>query len=131
MKSDAQIQQDVIEELQWRHSVNALNVGVGVHNGLVTLIGRVGSHREKWNAECAARAVLEVAMVINEIDVRPDTPAHADNAAHRLDMEPAFCSPQTTMLDDNIDFDSIFKADFEAAAKRRTNSRNTNLPLKS
>jgi hypothetical protein len=130
MKSDAQIQQDVIEELQWRHSVNALNVGVGVHNGLVTLIGRVGSHREKWTAECAAKAVPEVAMVINEIDVRPNTPADADNVAHCPTIESIFSLLPATMLDDNMDFDSIFKADFEAARKRRDNCANTNLPVK-
>ena len=41
MKSDAQIQQDVMDELKWQPSLKAGELGVAVKNGVVTLSGTV------------------------------------------------------------------------------------------
>src|SRR5664279_283594 len=41
MKSDLQLEQDVLEELKWEPSVNAADVGVEVKDGIVTLAGHV------------------------------------------------------------------------------------------
>ena len=69
MKTDAQLQQDVIAELKWEPSVNATQIGVEVKDGIVTLAGHVDSFGEKWNAERAAQRVFGVKALAVEIDV--------------------------------------------------------------
>ena len=44
MKTDTQLQQDVIAELKWEPSVNAAQIGVEVKDGIVTLAGHVSSY---------------------------------------------------------------------------------------
>mgnify|MGYP000146078925 CR=1 FL=1 len=51
MKTDIQLQQDVLAELKWDPKINAANVGVEVKNGVVTLSGHVDNYPEKWAAE--------------------------------------------------------------------------------
>lgn len=69
MKTDAQIQQDVIAELKWEPSVNAARIGVEVKNGIVTLAGHAGSYAEKYDAERAAQRVSGVQALAVEMDV--------------------------------------------------------------
>ena len=69
MKTDAQVQQDVMSELQWEPSVHAERIGVEVKDGVVTLAGHVGSFSEKWNAEQAAQRVAGVRALAVEIEV--------------------------------------------------------------
>ena len=69
MKTDIQIQQDVMAELKWEPKVNAAHIGVEVKNGVVTLSGHVDSFAEKWNAEEAAKRVSGVKVIAVEIDV--------------------------------------------------------------
>jgi len=79
MKTDAQVQHDVTEELHWEPSVNAQDVGVTVKNGVVTLSGHVGSYAEKRNAERAAQRVTGVTALAVDIDVRlPDVSKRSD-----------------------------------------------------
>jgi osmotically-inducible protein OsmY len=70
MKTDAQVQQDVIAELKWEPSVNAAHIGVEVNGGVVTLAGHVGSYAEKWDAERAAQRVSGVKALAIEMDVK-------------------------------------------------------------
>ena len=69
MKTDSQLQQDVIAELKWEPSVNAAQIGVEVSGGVVTLAGHVDSFTAKWNAERAAQRVAGVKAMAIEIDV--------------------------------------------------------------
>jgi osmotically-inducible protein OsmY len=69
MKTDLQLQQDVITELAWEPSVNAAQIGVEVKDGVVTLAGHVGSYGEKWEAERAAQRVAGVRALAVEMDV--------------------------------------------------------------
>ena len=69
MKTDAQIQQDIIEELKWEQSVEASHIGVEVADGVVTLAGHVHSFAEKWAAEQAAQRVTGVKALAVEIAV--------------------------------------------------------------
>lgn len=69
MKTDSQVQQDVITELKWEPSVNAANIGVEVHDGVVTLAGHVTNYAEKLAAEHAAQRVGGVKALTVEIDV--------------------------------------------------------------
>lgn len=48
MKTDSQIQLDVMAELKWEPSVHATQIGVEVKDGVVTLAGHVGTYAEKW-----------------------------------------------------------------------------------
>ncbi|SBR51569.1 MULTISPECIES: BON domain-containing protein [unclassified Halomonas] len=70
LKSDAQIQKDVLAELGWEPSVRASDIGVEVKGGIVTLAGHVDSYAEKWHAETAAQRVSGVKGVAIEIDVK-------------------------------------------------------------
>jgi osmotically-inducible protein OsmY len=69
MKTDAQLQQDVIAELKWEPSVNAAQIGVEVKDGIVTLAGHVSSYAEKFDAERAAQRVAGVKALAIEMDV--------------------------------------------------------------
>ncbi len=70
MKSDSQLQQDVIAELKWEPRVTASQIGVEVRAGVVTLAGHVGSYSEKWHAERAAQRVSGVDALAVELKVR-------------------------------------------------------------
>ena len=73
MKTDLELQQDVLAELRWQPSIDAAGIGVEVKDGIVTLAGHVNSHAEKWDAERAAQCVAGVKALAVEIDVRlPD-----------------------------------------------------------
>jgi len=69
MKTDIQVQQDVLAELKWQPSVNAADIGVEVKDGIVTLAGHVDSYAEKWDAERFAQRVAGVKAIAVEIDV--------------------------------------------------------------
>ena len=70
MKTDYQLQRDVLDELTCEPSVNAANIGVAVKDGIVTLTGHVPSYWEKYAAEKAAKRVHGVKAVANELDVK-------------------------------------------------------------
>jgi osmotically-inducible protein OsmY/prolyl-tRNA editing enzyme YbaK/EbsC (Cys-tRNA(Pro) deacylase) len=70
MKTDADLQQDVIDELAWEPSIDAAAIGVAVEDGVVTLTGHVPSFAEKWAAEHIAKRVAAVRAVANEIAVQ-------------------------------------------------------------
>ena len=69
MKTDMQLQRDVLDELQWEPSIYAAGVGVEVSDGVVTLMGRVGSYPEKWEAEKAAQRVAGVRALAVDLEV--------------------------------------------------------------
>ena len=66
MKTDKQVQKDVIAELNWEPSVNATHIGVEVSDGVVTLAGQVDSYAEKIGAESAAQRVTGVKAIAVE-----------------------------------------------------------------
>lgn len=70
MKTDSQLQQDVMAELKWEPAVHAAQIGVEVKNGVVTLAGEVGSYTEKLNAERAAQRVTGVKALAVEMKVK-------------------------------------------------------------
>jgi osmotically-inducible protein OsmY len=57
MKTNDQLQNDVLEELRWEPSVTATNINVATHNGVVTLSGTVPYYAEKRDAEIDARNI--------------------------------------------------------------------------
>lgn len=70
MKSDSQLQKDVMAELEWEPQVDHANIGVAAKDGVVTLSGYVGSYASKLAAEKAARRVKGVRGLAEEIEVR-------------------------------------------------------------
>ena len=79
MKTDEQLKQDVLQELRWESSLNATNVNVATHNGVVTLSGSVPHYAEKGAAERATQRVDGVKAIAEELDVQlTDDRNHAD-----------------------------------------------------
>jgi osmotically-inducible protein OsmY len=69
MKTDAEIQRDVMEELKWEPFLIASEIGVAVHNGVVTLGGFVDTYAKKFAAEHAAWRVKGVKAIAEELQV--------------------------------------------------------------
>lgn len=70
MKTDSQLQHDVIEELKWEPQVDHSQIGVAARDGVVTLTGFVPTYAQKIAAEKAARRVFGVRAVAQDIEVR-------------------------------------------------------------
>jgi osmotically-inducible protein OsmY len=71
MKTDSQIQSDVLQELKWDPRVTHEHIGVAVSNGIVTLSGTVPTYFEKSAAEKAAQRVGGVTAVVEKIELKP------------------------------------------------------------
>lgn len=69
MKTDNELQKNVMEELKWQSSIKSSDIGVAVVNGIVTLSGTVHNFTEKKAAEKAAQKVVGVKAVVEEIKV--------------------------------------------------------------
>ena len=69
-KTDTQIHHDVLEELNWDSRVDETEVGVQVASGVVTLTGTVTSWAKRVAAQEAARRVMGVLDVANDITVK-------------------------------------------------------------
>lgn len=69
MKTDSEIQKDVMEQLKWEPFLNASEIGVAVKNGVVTLTGMVDTYSKKVYAERAAKKVAGVKAIAEDIQV--------------------------------------------------------------
>lgn len=74
MKNDRQLQEDILNELDWEPSVEASRIGVEVSGGVATLSGHVDSYTQKWAAERAAQHVAGIKSIAVELDVVPPGP---------------------------------------------------------
>jgi osmotically-inducible protein OsmY len=70
MKTDSELRNDVMAELEWEPRVTSSDVGVIVKSGVVTLTGNVDSYGGKRAAEQAAERVLGVRAVADELEVK-------------------------------------------------------------
>ncbi|MBI4947271.1 MAG: BON domain-containing protein [Bacteroidetes bacterium] len=70
MKTDPEIQKNVMEELRWEPLLNAAEIGVAVKNGVVTLSGTVDRYLKKREAEKATKRVAGVKAVAEDIEVK-------------------------------------------------------------
>jgi osmotically-inducible protein OsmY len=98
MRLDSDIKRDIEDELRWDPDIDATDIGVAVHNGVVTLSGFVRSYAQKTEAERDAKRVAGVLGVANDIEVRlpvldqrPD-PEVARDAVNALKAELPFSS---------------------------------------
>jgi osmotically-inducible protein OsmY len=70
VRTDKDIQKDVLAELDWDPEVDSTDVGIEVDEGVVTLTGTVDTFWKKWAAERAALRVDSVRAVANDIQVK-------------------------------------------------------------
>jgi osmotically-inducible protein OsmY len=70
MKTDSQLQADVMQELKWDPSITHEHIGVAVSDCVVTLSGTVPSYLEKNAAETATQRVSGVKAVVEKIEVK-------------------------------------------------------------
>jgi osmotically-inducible protein OsmY len=108
MKTDTQLRQDVLDELEWEPSIDANQIGVAVHNGVVTLTGSVPSYTERLAAERAAGRVSGVRAIAEEIEVklpsssqRNDTEI-AEAVANALKWNPLVKQPIKVRVEDGV-----------------------------
>ena len=70
MKTNKQLQHDVIDELEWEPSIDASKIGVTARDGVITLTGDVSRYSEKMEAEKLAKSIAGVKAVANDVEVR-------------------------------------------------------------
>lgn len=70
MKSNEEVQKAVQRALRWQPKLNAADIGVTVHDGVVTLSGMVDSYAKKEEAEKAVKKVTGVRAVVENIAVQ-------------------------------------------------------------
>jgi osmotically-inducible protein OsmY len=78
VKTDSELQRDVMAELAWDPSIKHEAIGVAVKDGIVTLSGHIETYAEKHAIEKALRRVTGVQAIALELDVRL-SPQHRRN----------------------------------------------------
>lgn len=69
MKTDAQLKQDIIDQLKWQNDIDETQIGITVKDGLVTLTGLVFSYPIKLAVEDAVKKVAGVKAIAEDIKV--------------------------------------------------------------
>ncbi|WP_295125064.1 BON domain-containing protein [uncultured Chitinophaga sp.] len=69
MKTDMELQQDVLEEIAWDPILHSSAINVRVRNGVVTLTGDVPDYGRKLAAERAVKRVKDVRAVVIELEI--------------------------------------------------------------
>jgi len=70
MKSDEQLQKEVLEAIKWKPLLHAAEIGVTAKEGIVTLSGTVDNYLKKIEAENAAKHVAGVKAIVEKIEVK-------------------------------------------------------------
>ena len=75
MKTNEELRQDVMNEIQWDPELRivAPEIGVAAKDGVVTLTGKVNTYRKRIAAEKAAQRVSGVKVVASDIQVGVST----------------------------------------------------------
>jgi osmotically-inducible protein OsmY len=100
-KSDAQINQDVFDELVWDPAIQVADINIATSDGRVTLTGRVQNYGTKEEATEAAYRVSGVRYVDNELEVKPS------EADIRSDSEIADSIRNALLLDTRVPYQRI------------------------
>lgn len=69
MKANEVLQKKVQDAIAWIPLLDAAQIGVAVHNGIVTLTGTVDNYTKKLEAENAAKRVVGVKAVVEKIEI--------------------------------------------------------------
>lgn len=70
MKTNEQLQRDVLDAIKWEPLLKAAEIGVIVKDGVVTLTGTVDSFAKKMQAEKAAKSVAGVKAIAENLEVK-------------------------------------------------------------
>ena len=70
MKTDSQLQHDVIAELKWEPLLREAEIGVSAKDGVITLTGTVDGYAKKSEAEDAVKRVVGVKAVVEKIEIK-------------------------------------------------------------
>lgn len=127
MKTDLEIQKDVMDELKWQPFLQAAEIGVAVKNGVVTLSGRVDNYGKKLTAENAAKKVAGVKAVAEDIQVGI-SPAYRKTDAEIAEAVLNALEWHTAIPDDRIKVkveDGIVKLEGEVEWDFQRNSAKT------
>ena len=69
MRTDRELQEDILKALEFEPSVDAAKIGVSVKNGVATLQGSARSYFEKSTAERVTRHVYGIRAIANDVAV--------------------------------------------------------------
>jgi osmotically-inducible protein OsmY len=81
MKTDANIRDDVENELRWDPSLGEKAIFIKVEDGVVSLQGSVPHFSDRWTAEQVTKRVAGVRAIANDIEVK------LPNSGERLDSD--------------------------------------------
>ena len=70
MKNNQDLQTDVQNAIRWEPLLHAAEIGVTAKNGVVSLTGVVDSYAKKLEAENAAKKVIGVKAIVENIEVK-------------------------------------------------------------
>jgi osmotically-inducible protein OsmY len=107
IKTDAQLQRDVIDELRFDPAVGSAEIGVAVKNGVITLTGQLESYAKKYAAIRATERVAGVRAIAEELTVV------LAGSFHRTDVDLAHAVASTLTWDVQVPDDKV-KARVEA-----------------
>lgn len=127
MKTDLEIQKDVMDELKWQPFLHAAEIGVSVKNGVVTLSGQVDNYGKKLAAENAARKVAGVKALAEDLQVGI-SPAYRKTDAEIAEAVLNALKWHTAIPDDRIKVkveDGIVKLEGEVEWEFQRNSAKT------
>lgn len=101
MRTDSEIQQDILAELKWQPYLDAAEIGVFVRNGVVTLTGQVDSYFKKLEAEQIAKKISGVKAVAEDIQVG-DSPMNQKNDTEIAEAVTHALAWHTAVMEDRI-----------------------------
>lgn len=107
MKTDFEIQKDVIEQLRWEPLLAAAEIGVSGTAGVVSLSGTINSYPKKMATEKAVRKVSGVKAVVENLEVHLPTSKQksdlqiADEVLHALRCHTAITDEKIKVLVEN------------------------------
>lgn len=70
MKNNQELQSDVQNAIKWEPLLNAAEIGVTAKDGVISLTGEVDSYAKKLEAENAAKKVIGVKALVENIEVK-------------------------------------------------------------
>lgn len=101
MKTDAQLQRDIMDELRWDPAVGDAEIGVAVKDGVVTLAGEVESFAKRFAAVKAAERVAGIRALAEDIHVK------IPSAATRTDTEIAHAAANALEWDVEVPISGV------------------------
>ncbi|MFT4968648.1 MAG: osmotically-inducible protein OsmY [Chitinophagales bacterium] len=69
MKTNQELQKEVLNAIKWLPTMHAAEIGVTAKDGVISLSGKVDRHSKKINVERAAKNVVGVKSVTEDIEI--------------------------------------------------------------